>query len=63
MIEDGKVHLRRVAYDIDATIAHLRESGIDADAVEMAEAALRSGGRLPLKLLKNGEDLSDNGAV
>ena len=57
VIEDGKVQLKRVAYDIDATVAHLRNSGIDADVVEMAESALRTGGRLPPKILKNGEDL------
>jgi putative phosphoesterase len=61
VIEDGQVHLRRVAYDIDATVAHLRQSGIDADAVEMAESALRTGGRLPPRLLNNGEDLSGDG--
>lgn len=59
VIEDGKVHLRRVAYDIDATVAHLRESGIDSEAVEMAESALRTGGRLPFKF--NGEGQSGNG--
>lgn len=55
VIEDGKIELRRVAYDIDATLAHLKAAGIDADALAMAEAALRTGGRLPAKLLKNGE--------
>jgi putative phosphoesterase len=47
IIEDGKVHLRRVAYDIDATLAHLRQAGIDDDTYELAESALRTGGRLP----------------
>jgi putative phosphoesterase len=55
VIEDGKVELRRVEYDIDATVSHMRDSGIDHDALEMAEAALRSGGRLPGKYMKNGE--------
>jgi len=60
VIEDGKVHLRRVAYDIDATVAHLRASGIESDAVEIAESALRSGGRLPTKLPENGEKPTGN---
>jgi putative phosphoesterase len=54
VIEDGKIDLRRVAYDIDATLEHLKESGIEADSLAMADAALRSGGRLPAKLLNNG---------
>ena len=54
VIEDGKVHLRRVEYDIDATLAHLRESGIDADALELAESALRTGGLMPGRLFKEG---------
>ncbi len=49
VIEEGKVQLRRVAYDIDATIAHLRQSGISGEVLEMAESALRTGGRLPFK--------------
>jgi putative phosphoesterase len=50
VIEDGKVQLRRVEYDIDATVAHLRQSGINGSVLEMAESALRTGGRLPFKL-------------
>src|SRR5579863_9115646 len=63
VIEDGQVHLRRVAYDIDATVAHLRESGIDADAVELAESALRTGGKLPFRPFTNGDAASDNDEV
>lgn len=60
VIEDGKVHLRRVEYDIDATVAHLRASGIDPDALEVAETALRTGGRLSPKAFQNGQDSSDS---
>lgn len=52
IVEDGKVHLRRVDYDIDATVEHLRKSGIAADILEMAEATLRSGGRLPARVFQ-----------
>lgn len=58
VIEDGKVELKRVAYDIDATVAHLRNAGLDADVVDLAESALRTGGRLPPRIMKNGEDVS-----
>ncbi|MAG92395.1 MAG: YfcE family phosphodiesterase [Planctomycetaceae bacterium] len=47
VIEDGKVELRRVAYDIDATLTHMRECGVDSAAVEIAEAVLKTGGQLP----------------
>jgi len=50
IIDDGKVQLRRVDYDIDATVTHLRQSGINGSVLEMAESALRTGGRLPLDL-------------
>jgi putative phosphoesterase len=59
MIEDGKVQLRRVEYDIDATIAHLRQSGINGEVLEMAESALRTGGRLPMKLTNAAPDGSN----
>lgn len=47
IIEDGKVHLRRVAYDIDAAVDQMREAGLTSSALEMSEAVLRTGGRLP----------------
>jgi putative phosphoesterase len=48
VIEDGKVSLRRVAYDIDATVRQMRESGVSANVVELAESVLRAGGRSDL---------------
>lgn len=53
VIEDGKVYLRRVEYDIDATLAHMREAGVEPAIVELAASALRTGGRLPLKFSKS----------
>jgi putative phosphoesterase len=60
VIEDGQVELRRVEYDIGATVAHLRASGINGAVLEMAESALRTGGKLPLKL-GNGAPEGANG--
>ena len=45
IIENGKVELRRVEYDIDATLKHMRDSGIDSDTLDLAETVLRSGGQ------------------
>ena len=46
IIENGQVESRRVAYDIDATLQQLEESGVDSRAMQLAEALLRSGGQL-----------------
>ena len=48
VIEDGKVSLRRVPYDIDATVRQMRESGVAPSMVELAESVLRVGGRTEL---------------
>jgi len=45
VIENGKVEFRRVAYAIDRTINHMRESGIEDDIVEKVSIVLRTGGR------------------
>jgi putative phosphoesterase len=47
VIEDGTAEIRRVPYDIDQTLRQMQSSGIGADDVELAEAVLRSGGKLP----------------
>ena len=44
VIEDGKVELRRVGYDVDAAVEHLRQSGLRGDVLAVAESALRTGG-------------------
>jgi putative phosphoesterase len=46
IIEDGKVSLRRVEYDIDACLAQMRTSSVPTWSVDLAEAILRSGGHL-----------------
>lgn len=45
IIENGKVELRRVKYDIDATLNHMRDSGVDSDTLDLADMVLRSGGQ------------------
>lgn len=50
VIEDGRIQFRRVEYDIDATVGHMREAGVDPHALALAESALRTGGRLPAKI-------------
>lgn len=44
IIENGKVEFRRVAYDVDKTLRHMRDSGIDDAVVAKAEVVLRTGG-------------------
>lgn len=44
IIEDGRVELKRVAYDIEKTVAALRELGLPADLFDQAELLLRTGG-------------------
>lgn len=46
VIEDGEVHFRRVEYDINETIDHMKQSGVDGSTLEMAEHFLRTGGRM-----------------
>ena len=45
IIENGKVELRRVEYDIDATLKHMRDSGVDSDTLDFAALVLHSGGQ------------------
>jgi putative phosphoesterase len=47
VIEDGKVRLERVAYDIEAAVQNLRDAQIPPHALSLAESSLRTGGRLP----------------
>ncbi|MGE3315281.1 MAG: metallophosphoesterase [Planctomycetaceae bacterium] len=45
VIENGEVSFRRVAYDVDATLQQMRETGVADDALALAESVLRTGGR------------------
>lgn len=45
IIEDGKVELKRAAYDIDATVEALRSSGLSTPLITYAEKLLRTGGQ------------------
>ena len=48
VIENGEVSLRRVAYDVDATIQQMRAVGVTEATVEIAAHFLRTGGRMPI---------------
>jgi putative phosphoesterase len=44
VIEDGRVELRRVEYDLDAAVGQLRAAGVRGEALDAAERVLRTGG-------------------
>jgi predicted phosphodiesterase len=44
VIDNGNIDFRRVEYDIDAAIGHLKASGVKGEALSVAELALRTGG-------------------
>lgn len=46
VIDRGRVELRRVPYDIDATLRQMRTAGVFGEALDLTEAVLRSGGRV-----------------
>jgi putative phosphoesterase len=45
VIEDGRVTLKRKAYDVEATISRLRSAGLTGEALQYAQTLLRTGGR------------------
>ena len=47
VIENGRVEIHRVEYDIDATLQQMEQSGLDADSLHLAESILRNGGKQP----------------
>ena len=46
IIENGRVHLRRVEYDIEATLRQMQDSGVEDWVVRLNEQVLRTGGNL-----------------
>ncbi|MCX7421468.1 MAG: metallophosphoesterase family protein [Planctomycetia bacterium] len=46
IIENGRVELRRVEYDIDATLKHMWQSGVDQETLALAEVVLKNGGHV-----------------
>lgn len=61
IVDDGRVELKRVEYDVNATIDHMRSCGIDDQMLKFAEFALRTGGRIPAEspAAKSGVDFND----
>ena len=45
VIENGRVELRRIEYDVESSVEQLRRSGLDQELIEMATFVLRTGGR------------------
>jgi len=45
IIQDGRVELKRVEYDIDAAVAALRSAALSPNDFALAESMLRTGGR------------------
>ncbi len=56
VIEDGKVELRRVEYDIDLTLNQMRKTGLEDWVLELTEAVLRTGGRIYDQLTSESTD-------
>lgn len=46
IVEDGRVTLHRVEYDIDAAVELARESGLGEDLLEMLSGILQTGGQV-----------------
>jgi putative phosphoesterase len=47
VIDDGRIELKRVEYDVDRTVAALDQSPLPSNAKEMAAHVLRTGGDMP----------------
>lgn len=51
IVEDGRVSFHRFEYDLEATLAELREAGLTSEAYQVAENALRRGGQVPQRTM------------
>ena len=60
IVEDGRVELKRVEYDITAAIDHMRSCGINHQMLTFAESALRTGGRTPVESPDENSDVEFN---
>ena len=45
VIENGRIELKRIDYDIESAVRQIESSGLDQEMVELACATLRTGGR------------------
>ncbi len=52
IIENGRVELRRVEYDINATLKHMWQSGVNQQTLALAEAVLKTGGQMAPQFLE-----------
>ena len=46
VLDNGKLEFRRVEYDISATLQNMKDCGISAEALDIAENMLKTGGQL-----------------
>lgn len=47
IVEDGEVRFHRFEYDVEAALRAVRDAGVDGEAYQVAENALRLGGQTP----------------
>ncbi len=45
VIENGRVELRRVEYDVESAVRQIEQSGLEQELVDLASLVLRTGGR------------------
>lgn len=46
VVENGRIELKRVPYDIEATLEHMARSGVDRETLRLAAKCLNTGGRI-----------------
>lgn len=45
IIENGRVEMRRVEYDVESAVVQIEKSGLEPELIELASSVLRTGGR------------------